>query len=136
MKNRPLLYRVWDSQRKEMGTVVNIQMQLDGSPRLVSAIFSKESIARQIDKDFAIMSYTGLLDDTKKQIYEEDIVEVMVTSESQFWNKSIRAKVIWNPHTSYGPYGFVLIDSDGGIHSFDKIGDFISVKGNTFEGCK
>lgn len=136
MKNRPLLYRVWDAQRKEMGTVVNIQMQSDGSPRLVSAMFGKEAVARQLDKDFVIMAYIGLNDDAKKPIYEEDIVEVMVTSEAQFWSKAIRAKVIWNPHVSYGSYGFVLIDSDGGIHSFDKTGDFIVVKGNTFEGCK
>lgn len=126
MKARLPKYRVWDPVRKELGDVTEINY----TNSTVKAIFTDgEQVANQ---NWVLMQNIELTDLRKRPIYEEDIVDFMFDAGVRGW-RPVRGKVVWNPHISYGTYGFVIVDTDGSIHAFDNM-DHMTVIGNSFLG--
>lgn len=136
MKNRPILYRVFDETRKQMGYVISLHLAPNGVPREVLAKFKDEDdedIDEVVDHSFSLMESVGITDLNDVMLYEGDIVS-FIFDHPTGWQK-LNGRVIWNPHLSYGDYGFVILDEHSGIHPFKNL-DQIKVIGNTYEGIK
>lgn len=139
-----LTYRIWDKNKKRMGTVYQLIYE-STPPRLgsvtgiyrgkVDQLTLSEAVLHTNVNEVAVMMSTGLKDDKGVLIFEEDMIECMYPHPVLGKMEKIRARVIWNPYISHGEYGFAAIDEHMGIHPFRAIDNMIVV-GNIFEGIK
>jgi hypothetical protein len=126
MNRRIPKFKVWDPIRKELAEVAEI----DYVNSVVKAKFNEG--LQTANTGWILVQDTELKDTKQRPIYEEDVVNFMADVGWRGWIP-VRGRVVWNPHLSYGTYGFVIIDQDGSIHSFGNL-DHIEVVGNTFLG--
>lgn len=90
-------FRAWDSERKEMARVINLDTE-DCDVRLIDENCGRWTTVYPYIA--TVMEYTTMKDNNNKEIYEGDIVEFLDSSEStdsyerdEFWNVG---KVFWN----------------------------------------
>lgn len=82
---RDINFRAWDKKKKEMYFVYNlIFRQSDGQITVLPKRYPLDYKYRYFPNDIELMQYTGLKDKHGKEIYEGDIVKLLINHLSDF----------------------------------------------------
>lgn len=83
-------FRAWDSERKEMARVINLDTE-DCDVRLIDENCGRWTTVYPYIA--TVMEYTTMKDNNQNEIYEGDIVEFLDYEHDEFWNRGV---VVWS----------------------------------------
>jgi uncharacterized phage protein (TIGR01671 family) len=126
MNNRPIKFRAWNKQTKQMIDLKAI------TPLALDPSLKMDGLFIPFFDGYIIQQFTGLKDSTGKEIYEGDIVCEKMTDEIAFTGDTL------NIGRVFFAAGTFMIDGDGPLydHTYsltpDKLEDYLVV-GNVYE---
>jgi len=124
---RPIKFRAWDKQEKEMGKVMYLNLSEYSTDHILKTK-SHPNFYNQTSENVVFMQFTGLLDKNGIEIFEGDIVKLIIQHQSIVNNSSLEIEI---SQVEFSPSYFRLRGSILGAGSL--ISENIEIIGNIYE---